>query len=55
MTEVYVYDGESFYNQGEFIDAVSHGYKEGDHQGAIDALEEHGFSLADIGVRPGAA
>lgn len=53
MGEAYEFDGELFDSTGEFLDALAHAYKEGDKEAVVDALEEHGFSLSDLNVRPG--
>lgn len=45
-------DGELFTNVEEFLEAAAHEYKEGDKDLAVSTLEEYGFSLSDIGVRP---
>lgn len=52
MGTVYEFNGEMFESAGEFLDAVAHEYTQGDKQAALDALDEHGFSLSDINVRP---
>lgn len=55
MGQAYEFDGQRFDNSGEFLDAVAHAYKEGDTQTALDALEDYGFTLSDINVRPDGA
>lgn len=55
MGQAYVFDGEEYDNVEEFLAAVAHAYKEGDHETALSALDDYGFSLSDIGVRPKAA
>jgi hypothetical protein len=45
-------DGQLFDNVEEFLEAVAHEYKAGDRDLAISKLEDYGFSLEDIGVRP---
>ena len=52
MGQAYEFDGRLFDNEGEFLDAVAHEYKNGDRDMAVQALEDYGFSLSDIGVRP---
>lgn len=54
MGQAYEFDGQLFDNEGEFLDALAHEYKIGDKELVVDALENFGYSLADIGVRPGA-
>lgn len=53
MTAAYEFDGELYDTAGSFLDALAHAYKTGDKEAVVDALEEHGFSLSDINVRPG--
>ena len=52
MSQVYEFDGKLYDTVGEFLDALAHGYKHGDHEEVVDTLERHGFTLADINVRP---
>lgn len=52
MANVYEFDGQMFESDGEFLDAVAHEYSRGDQQAALDALDEYGYSLSDINVRP---
>ena len=52
MGQAYEFDGRFFETSGEFLDALAHEYTSGDRQLVVDALEEYGFSLSDIGVRP---
>lgn len=52
MGQAFEFDGQLFSNVEEFLEAVAHEYKTGDHDLALSALEDHGFSLSDIGVRP---
>jgi hypothetical protein len=52
MGEVYEFNGELYTNVEEFLAAVAHEYKEGDRDLALSALDDHGFELSDIGVRP---
>lgn len=48
MGNAYEFDGQLFTNVGEFLDAVSHEYKNGDKDLAVQTLEEYGFSLSDV-------
>lgn len=48
MGNAYELDGQLFTNVGEFLDAVSHEYKHGDKDLAVQTLEDYGFSLSDI-------
>ncbi|HTK39666.1 MAG TPA: hypothetical protein VL362_02265 [Patescibacteria group bacterium] len=48
MGEAYEFDGQLFTNSGEFLDAISHEYKSGDRDLAVQTLEDYGFTLADI-------
>jgi hypothetical protein len=48
MGNAYELDGELFTKVGEFLDAVSHEYKHGDKDLAVQTLEDYGFSLSDI-------
>jgi hypothetical protein len=48
MGNAYEFDGQLFTNVGEFLDAVSHEYKNGDKDLAVQTLEDYGFSLSDI-------
>ena len=48
MGNAYELDGQLFTNAGEFLDAVSHEYKHGDKDLAVQTLEDYGFSLSDI-------
>jgi len=52
MSEAYEFDGELYTNVEEFLNAVAHAYKSGDHEAALSALDDHGFDLTDLGVRP---
>lgn len=53
VAAAYEFDGELYDTVGEFLDALAHAYKSGDKESVVDALEEYGFSLSDIQVRPG--
>lgn len=48
----YEFNGELYTNSNEFLDAVAHEYKTGDRALAIQALEDNGFDITDINVRP---
>lgn len=48
MGNAYELDGQLFTNVGEFLDAVSHEYKNGDRDLAVQTLEDYGFSTSDI-------
>ena len=52
MGRAYEFGGQLFDNVEEFLEAVAHEYKTGDRDLALTALDEYGFSLNDIGVRP---
>ena len=52
MGQAFEFDGIQYDNEGEFLDAVAHAYRGGDHQTALDALEDYGYSMSDIQVRP---
>jgi len=52
MGQAYEFDGQQFNNVEEFLEAVAHEYKTGDTNLALSALDDYGFSLSDIGVRP---
>ncbi len=53
MAAAYEFDGQLFNTAGELLDALAHAYKHGDKEAVVDALEEYGFSLSDLSVRPG--
>jgi hypothetical protein len=55
MGEAYEFNGELYNNVEEFLAAVAHEYKEGDRDLALSALDDYGFELSDIGVRPDGA
>ncbi len=48
MGNAYELDGQLFTNVGEFLDAVSHEYRQGDKDLAVQTLEDYGFSVSDI-------
>lgn len=52
MGQSYEFEGEIFDSVEEFLQAVAHAYKEGDRELALSKLDDYGFSLSDIGVRP---
>lgn len=52
MGQAYEFDGQLFDTEGEFLDALAHEYKTGDRDLVVSTLEDYGYSLADIGVRP---
>lgn len=52
MGDAYEFDGVLFNNPEEFLDAVAHEYKSGDKDLALQALEDNGFDISDINVRP---
>ena len=52
MGQAYEFDGQLFESVETFLEAVAHEYKTGDHDLALSALEDHGFTVSDIGVRP---
>lgn len=53
MGQAFEFDGQLFNSEGEFLDALAHEYKSGDKELVVDALESYGYTLADLGVRPG--
>lgn len=52
MGKAYEFDGVLYETEGEFLDALAHEYKHGDSNYVVDTLEEYGFTINDIGVRP---
>lgn len=48
----YEFDGELFNNTNSFLEALAKAYRGGDTETVIDALDEYGFDLSDLGVRP---
>lgn len=52
MGGAYEFDGQLFTNAEEFLQAVAHEYKTGDKGLALSALEDYGFDVSDINVRP---
>jgi hypothetical protein len=55
MGQAYELDSELYNNVEEFLDACAHAYKTGDKELIVDTLENYGFSLSDINVRPDGA
>lgn len=53
MGQAFEFDGQLFDTEGEFLDALAHEYKTGDRDLVVSTLEDYGYNLADIGVRPG--
>lgn len=47
---MFEFNGELFENEVDFLDAVKKEYQTGDQQLALDALEDYGFDLNDLGV-----
>lgn len=50
--EVYELNGEIYDNVEVFIEALAHEYKTGDRELVLSKLDDYGFELSDIGVRP---
>lgn len=50
--QVYEFDGELYETVGDFLQALAHEYKVGDSELVVSTLEDYGFELTDIGVRP---
>ena len=55
MGQAYEFDGEVYENVEEFLQALAHAYREGDRELALSTLDNYGFSLSDLGVRPDGA
>lgn len=53
--QVYEFDGTLYGSEGEYLDALSHEYKTGDQDLVMSSLDEYGFTLEDLGVRPSGA
>lgn len=49
---VYELNGEIYEHVGEFLEALAHEYKMGDRDLVIQKLDEYGFDMTDLGVRP---
>lgn len=52
MGQAYEFGGQLYDNVEEFLNAIAHEYKSGDTDLARTALDDYGFNLSDIGVRP---
>lgn len=52
MADAYELDGEIFDSVGAFLEALAHEYKTGDKDLVMSKLNDHGFDLTDLGVRP---
>ena len=52
MGQGYEFQGTLYKTEGEFLDALAHEYKHGDSNQVVETLENYGFMLSDIGVRP---
>jgi hypothetical protein len=52
MGNAYEFNGQLYESVEAFLEAVAHEYKMGDPDLALSALDEYGFDLTDIGVRP---
>jgi hypothetical protein len=52
MGQAFEFDGQLYGNVEEFLNAIAHEYKTGDQDLARSALDDYGFNLSDIGVRP---
>ena len=52
MGQAYEFDGDLFTSVGEFLKAVAHEYRTGDRDLAVTTLEDYGFDISDLGVRP---
>ncbi len=50
--QAYVFDGQLFTSVEAFLEAIAHEYKSGDKELALSILDEYGFELSDLGVRP---
>ncbi len=48
----YEFDGQLFESESEFLEALAHEYTSGDTELVVDTLEQYGYSLSDINVRP---
>jgi len=47
---MFEFNGELFEKEADFIAAAQKEYRTGDQQLVLDALEEYGFDLSDLGV-----
>ena len=52
MDSVYEFNGELFESEGACLDALAYEYTHGDRELVVDTLENYGFALSDLGVRP---
>lgn len=52
VDQVYEFDGKLYDTVGEFLQALAHAYKAGQEDLVLSALDDFGFDLNDIGVRP---
>lgn len=52
MSDIYEFNGEVFTNVELYLEALAHEYKTGDRELVLTKLEDDGFTLADLGVRP---
>lgn len=50
--QAYEFDGELFTSVEAFLEALAHAYRIGDKDLALSTLDEYGFELSDLGVRP---
>lgn len=50
--QAYEFDGQLFTSVETFLEAIAHEYKTGDKDLALSALDDYGFELSDLGVRP---
>ena len=55
MGQAYELNGVLYNSAEEFLDACAHEYKVGDTDQVMTTLEDYGFSLSDINVRPSGA
>lgn len=55
MGEAYEMNGELFTSVESFLEAAAHEYTTGDKELALTKLDEYGFDINDIGVRPAGA
>ena len=55
MGQAYEFEGEQFDSVEEFLQALAHAYREGDRELALSTLDDYGFTLSDLGVRPDGA
>lgn len=55
MGTVYELNGELFTSVEDFLEALAHEYKHGDKELALSVLDDNGFELSDLGVRPDGA